>query len=456
MAEKKNDLMEWLGFANPPKFVNAPLFGKILGFLISVLCFVLVGLMLLIIAKFTAAAISGDFTENDSGARALRELGTVILALFGAPFLIWRTVIASKQAHTAEQGLYTDRIAKAVEQIGADKVVKRHVRDYSGSPVYETKAQPQQPQDISIGMPPLASERFFEHRSDIPELDRSKPVYTEETAPNLEVRIGGLLALERIARDSLDDHITVMEIICAYVRENSPVRSLQPKKAPFRRKNPRSDIQIAISILGRRSPSQVSIEAARKFRIDLRSCDLDGLMFEGGDFSGGLFSDSRIESSFMRNCNLEGAIFINSLIHATEFYGAILDGARFDDSEIADIQRFSNPFSAKSFKGICLFGAKLSGNINLTPKKLSHTIGNGNTILPKIMTPGRDHAIEITEQLEEATYNEDAGQIERLTARLSGSGYENWTNFENGDLYNQEQLREMHKRLNVSYWPHNE
>src|SRR5712691_8827678 len=40
--------------------------------------------------------------------------------------------------------------------------------------------------------------------------------------PNLEVRLGGIYALERIARDSPRDHWTIMEILTAYVRQNAP------------------------------------------------------------------------------------------------------------------------------------------------------------------------------------------------------------------------------------------
>ena len=37
----------------------------------------------------------------------------------------------------------------------------------------------------------------------------------------LEIRLGGIYALERIARDSQKDHWTVMEVLTAFVRENS-------------------------------------------------------------------------------------------------------------------------------------------------------------------------------------------------------------------------------------------
>src|SRR5271166_6764630 len=37
----------------------------------------------------------------------------------------------------------------------------------------------------------------------------------------LDVRIGGIYALERIARDSAKDHPTVMEVLTAFIREHS-------------------------------------------------------------------------------------------------------------------------------------------------------------------------------------------------------------------------------------------
>src|SRR5437016_5215049 len=38
----------------------------------------------------------------------------------------------------------------------------------------------------------------------------------------LELRLGGIYALERIARDSEKDHWPIMEILTAYIRQNSP------------------------------------------------------------------------------------------------------------------------------------------------------------------------------------------------------------------------------------------
>ena len=47
----------------------------------------------------------------------------------------------------------------------------------------------------------------------------------EYTAPNLEVRIGVIYALERIAQDSGQDHTHIMAVLCAYIRNNTPLGS---------------------------------------------------------------------------------------------------------------------------------------------------------------------------------------------------------------------------------------
>src|SRR5829696_5072486 len=44
----------------------------------------------------------------------------------------------------------------------------------------------------------------------------------KDGTPNLEVRLGGIYALERIARDSPRDHWTIMEVLTAYIRRNAP------------------------------------------------------------------------------------------------------------------------------------------------------------------------------------------------------------------------------------------
>ena len=51
--------------------------------------------------------------------------------------------------------------------------------------------------------------------------DRYTKAIEQLGSDKLDVRIGGIYALERIARDSPRDHPTVMEVLSAFIRDHS-------------------------------------------------------------------------------------------------------------------------------------------------------------------------------------------------------------------------------------------
>ncbi len=81
----------------------------------------------------------------------------------------------------------------------------------------------------------------------------------------LDVRIGGVYALERVARDSARDHPTVMEVLTAFIRENSHDRRPPPghPASQEQERSTRPDVQAAVTAVGRRDVGH-----------DIRSVDL--------------------------------------------------------------------------------------------------------------------------------------------------------------------------------------
>jgi hypothetical protein len=61
----------------------------------------------------------------------------------------------------------------------------------------------------------------------------------------LDVRLGGIYALERIARDSERDQPTVVEVLSALIREHS---SAEARHVP---PTPATDVQAAVTVMGR-------------------------------------------------------------------------------------------------------------------------------------------------------------------------------------------------------------
>lgn len=109
-------------------------------------------------------------------ATAFGGLIAALGALATLPFALIRVYTTERQTRTAEQGHITDRISKAVEQLGAERTVKTPGRNAGG---------------IEITM--------------------------ESTEPDIVVRIGGIYALERIADDSSRDQIRVLELLNDYL-----------------------------------------------------------------------------------------------------------------------------------------------------------------------------------------------------------------------------------------------
>jgi HAMP domain-containing protein len=147
--------------------------------------------------------------------------------------------------------------------------------------------------------------------------------------PNLEVRLGGIYALESIARDSPADHWTIMEVLTAYVRENarwiepSPAHRIvssledapvQEPQAPEELPPLRTDIQAVLSVVGRRMRS-----ADRRER--------EGLNLKKTDLRKAYLNDAHLERAFLEGAHLEEAFLADDFLAETSRPGAHLENA---------------------------------------------------------------------------------------------------------------------------------
>ena len=155
----------------------------------------------------------------------------------------------------------------------------------------------------------------------------------------LEVRLGGIYALERIAKDSpIKDNWTIMEVLTAYVREH-----VKLVKVPDYRKTPgdvlalaiperpATDIQTILTVIGRRSPAQHKEE---KYRLDLMHAELAGSDLQRADLSGAILIESDLTrsgawSADFSNANLDYVSFVFATLEDSTFTNANLTGAQF-------------------------------------------------------------------------------------------------------------------------------
>src|SRR6266545_1520476 len=222
-----------------------------------------VGLLVIAVLVLLVPAwlVPGSVTPAQSEAlQAQNDLRTTLLQGLGGLFLIsgvvatWRQVqLTRHQLDILREGQITERFTRAIEQLGSD---------------------------------------------------------------NLDVRLGGIYALERIASSSEVDRGPILEVLTAYVRGHSPwpaagwaYGAATPPEPDDRQlaslqfRNP--DVQAVVSILGRREA--VDGEELLLARVDLRR-------------------------GYLRRANLEGANLSGADLHGAALDGAVLRGIVTDES----------------------------------------------------------------------------------------------------------------------------
>jgi hypothetical protein len=167
----------------------------------------------------------------------------------------------------------------------------------------------------------------------------------------LEIRLGGIYALERIAVDSFAmenspgrDYSTVMQVLTAYVRENAP-RTPGPSEgssevaspsneatteadegvkqsAPPEPARPTADIQAILDVLGR---AQTRVPEEYRTRLDLHEVNLQGANLQDAYLEG-----AHLDGAILTGANLRGATVTDEqLTNTLSLQGAILpDGSK--------------------------------------------------------------------------------------------------------------------------------
>ncbi|MEM1275600.1 MAG: pentapeptide repeat-containing protein [Pseudomonadota bacterium] len=281
----------------------------------------------------------------------VRNLAYAIGALLGGialaatvPFQLIKTWMNERQANTSEQGHITDRFTKAIGQLGQEKTVKILVREADDQGLV-------------------------------------REVTRERTEPNLEVRLGAIYALERIAQDSERDHIPIMETLAAYIRQNSRAEAprdlnlarflglleqdpdqdnwkLQQAEITARCQNIRDwvkslgpapklrdDVRAVFRVIERRDEQRRAYEEGREpsFRIDLvranlQRTDLSRVNLDKMDLMEARLEGANLIEASMKEANLSWAKLEGADLTAAQMEGAVLSFAKMNGATLSFAQ----------------------------------------------------------------------------------------------------------------------
>jgi len=215
-----------------------------------------------------------------------------------------------KQQELAERGQVTDRFTKAIDQLGSDK---------------------------------------------------------------LDVRLGGIYALERLMRDSVEDRRNIVEVLSTYVREHAPrtgatrarVATPSPTALDPRERRLATDVQAALTVLARRP-----IEIGNILQV----VDLSGTGLAGADLESAQLNNASLARSDLSGTNLAGADFGSADLRGTSLAGANLlladlSSADLEEADLKGASLVAAKFNAANLAGVDLTGANLD-RVDLTTADL--------------------------------------------------------------------------------------
>jgi len=187
----------------------------------------------------------------------------------------------------------------------------------------------------------------------------------------LEIRLGAIYALERIARESDKDYWQIMEILTAYIRKNSSNDSKEMTEL----EDINIDIQAILTVLKRRKYSFTHGEnnTLNLKRTNLQNADLEEInLYQTNlckaNLSQAYLMDADLSWADLEEANLSHAVAAWAAFSGTDFTDANLSDACFFECDINQADFFRADLSGTVFERVGLREAK-----NLTVEQLLKT-----------------------------------------------------------------------------------
>lgn len=194
----------------------------------------------------------------------------------------------------------------------------------------------------------------------------------------IEVKLGGIYALEQIAKDSPEKyHWTIMEILTAFVRENAPLKKEEEGEKGEIPK-PRTDIQAALTVIGRRNcENEKENKSLDLSCINIRRANLYEANLERVNFI-----YSKLDLVSLSKAKLRYVCLYGSSLKLVNFEAAYLQEVNLSRANLfrANLSR-ANLYGANLY-GANFSGADLSGVKNLEQEQIEVANGDEKTILP--------------------------------------------------------------------------
>ncbi|MEU0523084.1 pentapeptide repeat-containing protein [Streptomyces niveus] len=238
--------------------------------------------------------------------------------------------------------------------------------------------------------------------------DRYTAAVVNLGSDKMDVRLGGIYALQRIMQDSRRDQPTIANVLATYIRTHAA-------KPPAKGQGILADVDAALTVLATRDRAH-----DETFRLDLRAAklpnveagfsiqaalggadlrdtdlsnaslglaDLNGADLSGADLSNASLNGADLSNASLINANLSNAVLGRADLTNVDLSGAILGGADLNGADLRsanlrDTDLRNTDLSGANLSGVDLRDTDLRRALNLTKDQVDSARVDGKTLLP--------------------------------------------------------------------------
>jgi uncharacterized protein YjbI with pentapeptide repeats len=164
-------------------------------------------------------------------------------------------------------------------------------------------------------------------------------------------RIAGVYSLEHVMRESPEDHATVVEVLCAFIREHAPPSRPDTTTESGPLVPPRTDVRAALTVVARR-PARPE---------DGLVVDLSGLHLEGARLPHARLAHADLHGSYLLHADLTGADLMKANLYGAVLTAAVLDNANLKEADLTSATLRNAEAHQVGLTNSKLDGADLSG-----------------------------------------------------------------------------------------------
>lgn len=184
--------------------------------------------------------------------------------------------------------------------------------------------------------------------------DRYNAAIANLGSSSIDIRLGGIYALQRLMQDSQRDRQTVIAVLCAFARE--PAAPNPEPQAPSAPSQP-VDVQAAITVVGTRPAHDHNATLIDLNHAPLAGAQLEGLRLAGADLAGADLADANLNYTLLAaGTNLSSADLSGADLVSTQLAGANLAGANLTMAHLT-----STHLAGANLRNVNLTGAVFAG-----------------------------------------------------------------------------------------------